>query len=301
MATSIFKTGRSSSFSKRSRKMSKLLTLGAGALAVVFCLFMFYYFNASDLVKQISLGTPFLYLTCFALAFSKISNRQLYQFIFAVFILTSFVLLFVAYNLAFNSEYMILMLAIYSVMLVALPTTKQLLIFFVASFLPLELALNMADNSVGFSVLISISFGAVFILSYMISKQKNLLSYQSNQNAKILKTLVNNTSDSIFLVDYYTGKVEDANENTKEIFGLNEVEDFVKMDFKKLFSNVNFIDSRIDKIGDKIKEEGFYQADAMFKRKDGTNFLGRLHLSKFEAVDREYYLLQIKNIAIRKL
>ncbi len=221
--------------------------------------------------------------------------------IFGVFVITSIVLLIVAYTLSFNSEYIILMLAIFSVILVAIPTTKQLLIYFILIFIPLEIALNLADIQLGFSVLISISFGSVFILSYMISRQKSKLSYQSNQNAKILKTLVNKTNDSIFLVDLLSEKIEDANENTKGIFGIEEVDEFVSMEFKRLFSNVNFIESRIEKIAEKIEEDGYYQTDAMFKRKDGTNFLGRLHLSIFEAVDKEYYLLQIKNIAIRKI
>lgn len=78
------------------------------------------------------------------------------------------------------------MLAIFSITLFALPTTQQLLIYFGLIFVPLEIALFLSDTSVGFSLLITLSFGSVFILSYEIAKRKNKLNYRSTQNAKNL-------------------------------------------------------------------------------------------------------------------
>lgn len=301
MKTSIFKTGESSAFAKASRKMSKVLSLGAGALSVVYNLFICFYFESDLLVCLFSSFIPVMFFISFLFSYAKITNRRLYEIIFGVFIITSFILLYVAYSFSFNSEYVILMLAIFSITLVALPTTKQLLIYFGLIFIPLEVILFLSDTSVGFTLLISLSFGAVFILSYEISKRKSKLNYQSNQNAKILKTLVNNTNDSIFLVDFYTSEIRDANENTKEIFGLEDANEFFSKKYHKLFTEDGFIDARKNKIASKIDDEGYYQTDAMFRRKDGTNFLGRLHLSPLEAIGKKYYLLQIKNIAIRKL
>lgn len=301
MKTSIFKTGESSSFAKTSRKMFKTLSLGAGALAVVYSLFILYYFTAETSIRLLSLVMPVMYLASFLFSFTKITNKKLYEIIFGVFIITSLALLYVAYCLSFNSEYIILMLAIFGVILVALPTTKQLLIYFGLIFIPLEVALFLSETSVGFALLVSLSFGAIFILSYVISKQKNALNYHSSQNAKILKTLVNNTNDSIFLVDFFTNEIKDINENTKEIFGLEDTDEFLSKHYYELFTEKGFIDARRDKITQKISDDGYYQTDAMFRRKDGSNFLGRLHLSPFEALNKKYYLLQIKNIAVRKL
>ena len=299
MNSSIFKTGESSSFAKRSRQMYKLLTLGAGALALVYCVFMQYYFIETSNIKLLSWGLSAMYLISFLLSYTKISNVKLYEIIFGVFVITSFFLLFVAYRCSFNSEYIILMLAIFSVILIALPNPKQLLIYFGFVFIPLETALFLSETSFGFSLLISISFGAIFILSYVISKQKSILNYRSYQNARILKTMVNNTNDSILLVDVVSNQIQDANENTKESFGLNDTNELISKHFHKLFKEEGFIELRKEKIAQKISEDGYYQSDAMFKRKDGSSFLGRLHLSPFEAVDKKFYLLQIKNAMLK--
>ncbi len=281
--------------------MSKFLSLGAGALAIVYTLFIHYYFEADSLVRLLSMMLPILFFISFLFSFSKMTNKKLYHIIFGVFIATSLIILYGAYSLAFESDYIILMLAIFSVILVALPTTNQLLIYFGLIFIPLEVALFLSEAAVGFTLLISLSFGAVFTLSYIVSRNKNSLSYRSSQNAKILKTLVNNTNDSMFLVDFFSNEIQDANENTKDIFGLDETDEFLSKSYYQLFTEQGFIDSRRDKITQKINDDGYYQTDAMFRRRDGSNFLGRLHLSPFEALNKKYYLLQIKNIAVRKL
>lgn len=299
MNTSIFKTGKSGSFAKRSRQMYKLLTLGAGALAIVYCAFMQYYFKETTTIRLISLGLPMLYLISFLLSYTKISNVKLYKIIFSVFVITSLFLLDVAYRCSFNSEYIILMLAIFVIILIALPNPKQLLLYFGFIFIPLEIALFLSDTSFGFSLLISLSFGSIFILSYVIAKQKSILNYRAYQNARILKTMVNNTKDVILLVDVVSNQIQDANDNTKESFGLKDTDEFLAKDYRELFKEVGFIDSRKEKIAQKISDDSYYQSDAMFKRKDGSSFLGRLHLSPFEAVDKKFYLLQIKNVMLK--
>ncbi len=300
--TSIFTSGDKSSFAKTSRKMAKVLALGAGTLAVVYSLFVFHYFKSTDsVIRSLSVILPCLYLISFLFSFSKVNNRQLYQIIFYVFIISSLSLLYDAYQFSFNSDYIILMMAIFSIILFALPTTKQLLIFFGITFIPLEVALFMSEVKIGFTLLISLSFGAVFLLSYVISLQKKMLNYHSSQNAKILKSLVNNTIDAIFLVDYHTKEIWDANKNTQEIFGLNKINEIFSTHYYQLFDDENFIPSRLEKINKEIERTGYYQTDVMFKRKDGSRFLGRIHLSPFEALNKNYYLIQIKNSALRKI
>lgn len=111
--------------------------------------------------------------------------------------------------------------------------------------------------------------------------------------------MVNNTKDVILLVDVVSNQIQDANDNTKESFGLKDTDEFLAKDYRELFKEVGFIDSRKEKIAQKISDDSYYQSDAMFKRKDGSSFLGRLHLSPFEAVDKKFYLLQIKNVMLK--
>lgn len=301
MKTSIFKTGKQSSFAKTSRRMAKVLALGSGTLAIVYCLFIFYYFDSSKLISIISLCFPLVYLATFLLSFTQITNKRLYEIAFYAFLLTSLSLLYIAYLFSFNSEYIILMMAVFNVILFALPTTKQLLLYFIITFISLEIMLFLSAISLGFSLLISASFGAVFVLSYVISKQKSMLNFHSTQNAKILKTLVNNTKDVIFLVDFVTQEICDANENSKDAFGWEDTDELISKHYFQLFADADFIPSRMSKINQEIEKTGYYQADVMFRRKDNSRFLGRIQLSPFEALDKKHYLIQIKNSTLKKL
>ncbi len=301
MTSSIFKTGKTSSFAKVSRQMARILSLGSGALAVMFCLFIFYFFTQSTLfVKIISLLFPVIYLISFLLSYTKITNKMLYNTIFGIFLFTSLTFLYIAYLFNFDSKYIILMMAIFNVILFALPTTKQLLYYFVITFVSLEIILFMSKIPIGVTLLISLSFGVVFLLSYVISVQKKMLNFRSTQNAKILKTLVNNTKDVILLVDYFSKEISDANENSKELFALTDVDELISKQYYKIFADESFISSRTSKIEKEIAKNGYFQTDVMFKRIDGSQFLGRLHLSPFEALNKKYYLVQVKNTVLRK-
>ncbi len=296
MEISIFKKSEKSSFAKKSRSMARILALGACSLALSFCLFMVFYFPSSELTRILSIFLPITYLIIYFVGFSKISNKLLYRIIFFNFILTSLVLLFIAYQFSFNSEYMILMLVVYNIILVALPTPKQVFTFFGIIFTLLLITLLFSDISIGFSLLITVSFGYVFALSYLISKQKKSLNQRNHQNTEILKALVNNTNDSIFLVDYFSNEIKDANERTKKVFGLEDVNELLSEKYYQLFADEEFIPSNRNEIVQAITQYGFFQKEALFKRKDGSQFLGYLHLSPFKAVRNNYYLIQIKDV-----
>ena len=276
--------------------MAKLLALGAGSLAVVFCVFIFFYFPSTGLIRILALVLPITYLGIYLISYLKIKNQQLYEIIFYNFIATSLILLFIAYQFSFNSEFIIIMLAVYNIILIALPTPKQVLIFFVIIFTLLLIALLFSNILIGFSLLIIVSFGYMFALSYVIARQKKSLNQRNHQNAEILKALVNNTNDSILLVDYFSKEIKDANDRTKEVFGLNNINEVLSKKYYELFADEKFISSNRNEMTQAVAEFGFFQKEVLFKRKDNSRFLGHLHLSPFTAVRNNYYLIQIKAI-----
>ncbi len=150
----IFKSGDKSSFAKKSRSMAKILALGATSLAFVFSLFVFFYFSPNLFIRILSAFLPVTYLFTYLLSFTKINNKKLYEIIFLVFIFSSLSILYIAYQFSFNSEYIILMLVIYNIILIALPTPKQVLIYFIVTFIPLAIVLLFSNISVGFYLLI---------------------------------------------------------------------------------------------------------------------------------------------------
>jgi len=302
MSISIFKSGEKSSFTKKSRKMAQMICLGASSLSLVFCLFIFNYFNIDDAaIGFLSISFFIAYLLIFLISFTKLVNKKLYELIFIIFIYTSLSLIYIAFKLSFNSEFIILMLAIFNVILFALPKPKQVLVYFAVVFIPLIIALLMSSEvNNGFSLLITVAIGYVFALSYVISFQKKKLGIQVKQNAEILKTLLNNTNDAVFLIDYYSKSILDVNEQTKVLFKLNDTSDIYAKKYYELFSDKNFINSLRNEITQQLSLYGFYQVEALFKRQDGSIFWGNMLLSPFEAVSNNYYLIQIKDINKQK-
>lgn len=298
MNLNIFNSGDKSSFAKKSRSMAKVLALGAGSLAIVFSLFICFYFTSSNVIKGLSIFLPFIYFSEYLLSFSKITNQQLYKIIFYVFIFTSYVLLYIAYQFSFNSEFIIIMLVIYNIILIALPTPKQVLVYFGIVFIPLEITLLFSDISIGFALLITLSFGYVFALSYVISLQKKGLNKRSHQNEEILKALVNNSKDAIFLVDFFSKEIWDANEKSKEIFGLTDINEILNKKYYTLFFDEEFINQNRNEITQHLAQVGFFQANVLFKRHDKTEFLGNFMISPFKAAKNNYYLIQINPVSI---
>lgn len=294
MGTSIFTTGNKSSFAKRSRKMARMVSLGAGSLAIVFCLFIFFYFESDEFVRNLSCVLPIIYLGSILMSFTKLTNRTLYNIIFYIYIFSSLVILFIAYQLSFDVAFVVLMLTVYNIILFAIPKPNQILIYFGVIFIPLVFATLFSDIPIGLTILITVSFGYVFLLSYVISQQKQKLNLRSIQNAEILKALVNNTNDSIFLVDFFSKEIKDANEKTKDFFGLDDVNEILSKTYYQLFADEDFIPSNRNEITQDINQFGHYQTEVLFKKKDGSQFSGHLLLSPFKALRNNYYLIQIK-------
>ena len=280
--------------------MAKILALGATSLAFVFSLFVFFYFSPNLFIRILSAFLPVTYLFTYLLSFTKINNKKLYEIIFLVFIFSSLSILYIAYQFSFNSEYIILMLVIYNIILIALPTPKQVLIYFIVTFIPLAIVLLFSNISVGFYLLITVSFGYVFAMSYVISMQKKKLNQRNHQNAEILKTLVNNTNDSIFLVDFISKQIQAANEKSKEIFGIKDESEFLSKKYYELFADENFVPLNRSEITREITQNGYYHSEVLFKRKDGSEFWGNILLSPFTAAKSNFYLIQIKNIDSKK-
>jgi len=274
--------------------MARMVSIGAGSLAIVFCLFIFFYFESNEFVKSLSLALPLIYSAPIIISFTNVTNKTLYNIIFYIYIFSSWVILVIAYQLSFNVAFVVLMLTVYNIVLFAIPKPKQILIYFGVIFIPLVLTTLSSDISVGLTILITISFGYVFLMSYVISQQKQKLNLRSTQNAEILKALVNNTNDSILLVDYFSKEIKDANEKTIDYFGLNDVNDVLSKKYYELFLDENFIASNKNEITQKIREFGHFQTEVLFKKKDGTQFSGQMLLSPFKAVRNNYYLIQIK-------
>ncbi len=297
----IFKSGAKSSFAKKSRGMAKVLALGAGSLAIVFCLFIFFYFPSDLIIKVFSTVLPFTYLFAYSLCFSKISNKKLYGFIFYIFLYSSLSLLYIAYRFNFNSEFLIIMLVIYSIILIALPTPKQVISYFIIIFIPLEVTLLISGISWGFFLLITVSFAYMFALSYVISAQKKKLNQRNQQNAEVLKTLVNNTNDAMFLIDYLSKKILDLNQRAIEIFGLDDDNDkeIRSKTYYELFANEDYIKANKNEITREISQFGYYHSEVLFKRKGDNEFLGDIFLSPFNAAKGNYYLIQIKQLTTK--
>jgi PAS domain S-box-containing protein len=192
------------------------------------------------------------------------------------------------------------MLVIYNITLIALPTPKQVLLYFGLVFIPLEILLLFSSISIGFALLITVFFGYAFALSYFISLQKKKLNKRSHQNGEILKALANNTKGAIFLVDYFSKEIWDANEKSKDIFGLKDIGELLNKQYYTLFSDENFTRLNKNEISQQISAFGHFQSEVLLKKMDGSEFMGDVMISPFKAAKNNYYLIQIHTLSTKK-
>jgi len=102
------------------------------------------------------------------------------------------------------------------------------------------------------------------------------------------------------LVDFISKKIWDANEKSKHLFGLLDINEIIGNEYYSLFADENVIKNNRSEITNQIKEYGYYQDDVLIKKRDNSTFWGHLLISPFKAVKNNYYLIQIKNIDNKK-
>jgi len=100
--------------------------------------------------------------------------------------------------------------------------------------------------------------------------------------------------------DFFSKEVVDANERTSKVFDILNSDEFINSNYYTLFADEQYVNKNRVEIKQQINEHGFFNDEILFKTPKGIKFWGHLFLSPFNAEKNNYYILQIRNIDVKK-
>jgi len=112
--------------SEKSKRMARKGTLGAFMLTVVYGFFTSL-FTSNGLYLTLAFSLPVICVVFFVLTFSKLKNELIYKLLSYFLIVSCWMMLFIAYNIDFQREYIIVMMTIFILIFQVVPTPKKLI------------------------------------------------------------------------------------------------------------------------------------------------------------------------------
>ena len=299
MSINIFRSYSKNSFAKSGKSMARKGTIGAFLLTIVYA-FITSLFTDNGFFILLAFTPPFICLVFFGLTYSKLKNELVYKLLNYFLVISSWIMLFIAYRINFQREYVIVMMTVFILIFQVIPTPKKLIYYGVSVFPGLLLFLILSGASLKFSIIILFLFLFSFVLSYIVTLQRRDLLRNLNNNSSILKALINNTNDAFLLVDHLSKEIKDVNQRTLKLFKVSANESVFDDKFYDLFADEKYIENKRSLIRQQISEQGYFDDEVLFKTHGGGKFWGHLFLSPFSTSKNNYYLLQIKDIDAKK-
>ncbi|MDF1673670.1 MAG: PAS domain-containing protein, partial [Vicingaceae bacterium] len=107
-------------------------------------------------------------------------------------------------------------------------------------------------------------------------------------------------NDAFMLVDHLSKEINDVNHKALKLFKMPLNEMAFEDKFDNLFFDKDYINTNRNDLREKISLDGYYEDEVLFKTHTGEQFWGHLLLSPFTTSKNNYYLLQIKDISVKK-
>jgi len=299
MSVNIFRNHTKHSFAKSGKTMARKSAIGAFLLTTVYAIITSMFSNVTN-IRFLAFSLLVICVVFFSLTYSKLKNELIYKLLNYFLISSSWIVLFIAYEINFKLEYVVVMMTVFILIFQVIPTPKKLLYYGASVFPVFLLFIVLSDVTVDFSAIILFLFAFSFVLSYILTIQRRDLLRSLNSNSSILKSLINNTNDGFILVDYLSKEIKDVNKRTLELFKIPKNDSVFNNKLDDLFKDKDYINKNRGVLRQKISEQGYYDDEVLFTKHDGGSFWGHLFLSAFTTAKSNYYLLQIKDIDVKK-
>lgn len=299
MSVNIFRNHSKHSFAKSGKTMARKSTIGAFLLTTVYAVITSMFSDVTN-IRFLAFSLPIICVIFFGLTYSKLKNELIYKLLNYFLISSSWIVLFIAYEINFKLEYVIVMMTVFILIFQVIPTPKKLIYFGASVFPVFMLFIVLSDVTIQFSSIIIFLFVFSFVLSYIVTMQRRDLLRNLNSNSSILKSLINNTNDGFILVDYLSKEIKDVNKRTLELFKIPKNASVFDNKLDDLFKDKDYIHKNRGELRQNISDKGYYDDEVLFTTHDGGSFWGHLFLSAFSTAKSNYYLLQIKDIDVKK-
>ncbi len=90
------------------------------------------------------------------------------------------------------------------------------------------------------------------------------------------------------------------NETGCKILGYGSIEELKRNYVFQCFANESSIEANPEKVSDALKKNGHWKDNVLFKRNDGSSFLGQVNLVKFSCDGKDYILKRVLDIQEQK-
>lgn len=299
MSVNIFRSDTKHNFAKSGKTMARKSTIGAFLLTTVYAIITTMYTDLTN-IRFLAFSLPVICIVFFGLTYSKLKNELIYKLLNYFLISSSWIILFIAYEIHFKLEYVVVMMTVFILIFQVIPTPKKLIYYGASVFPVFMLFIVLSDVTIQLSSIILFLFVFSFVLSYIVTMQRKGLLRNLNSNSSILKSLINNTNDGFILVDYLSKEIKDVNRRTLDLFKIPKGESVFDNKLDDLFKDENYIKTIRSELRQQLSDKGFYSDEVLFKTYNGDTFWGHLFLSAFATSKSNYYLLQIKDIDVKK-
>lgn len=296
MAYRIFSYEDESSFQKRNLSMARMAATGGFLLALAYSTLNILLFpGLGHFYQYLLIFNTFLFLALVPYSFFVKKSRIIYNSIFVFSVFSFWLAMAIAFKLNFNPLFIVNFFSIVFMMLFVMASRKALRLFTILTFLPALLIFFSSSLPTLHALNYSVMFGFGYVLSYVITHQRNTLFKKSIKNENILKSLLQSSVDAMLLVNYYSGKIEDVNKRTLQMFGFEDENKLIGQDFNIVLKSENFGKQKIE-MTKQIERNGFYQTEQLFQKQNGVEFWGQLVVTPFYSENENFYLIQIRDI-----
>lgn len=302
MSYRIFSLEETSSFHRKAKQMGVMAAVGGALLALAYALLNYFFFKPLNAIDMFLLfSNPVIYLALIPYSIQAQKSSTVFNIIFAFCTFSFWTGLIFAIRQNFDLYYMLTFISVINMMLFVMASRKALRLYTLLTLVPgiVVLMFSSIESIYLWTYLTLLAF--VYSISYTITHQRNTLFKKTISNENILKSLLQSAIDAIFLVDYYSKKILDANKKAATMFQYNSTEELINKDYTDaLFANYNEVAAnRIDMLK-QIEINGYYETETKFHTRSGDLFWGHLIITPFHAEKENFYLLQVRNIDERK-
>lgn len=124
MSVNIFRNHTKHSFAKSGKTMARKSAIGAFLLTTVYAIITSMFSNVTN-IRFLAFSLPVICVVFFSLTYSKLKNELIYKLLNYFLISSSWIVLFIAYEINFKLEYVVLMMTVFILIFQVIPTPKN--------------------------------------------------------------------------------------------------------------------------------------------------------------------------------
>lgn len=290
------------------------LTNFLALISILFCFFynIIYYLFDFYVLIAINLIATIFYASIF---FINRYNKQLAKLFFYVSLVGNIFLASSFFGSNAQIHLLLFPVSLLPFLLVDFKNHKELVRYFVISFLSLSVLYitdfslfyhnNLSDEFIGilnaaskiFSILGSIM--VLFLIVYLQNKsQVEILNVQENLQNQ-LKSIFDHSFDAILLIEMSNGQIIRANQKAHELFEVDNMQGLI--DFSKKFVlNENLLLSDLITINKILNDKGYWESEAQFVSTKGKIFWGAISIKNITIDNSLAQLIRITDITYKK-